>query len=67
METSKDGFTDHEILLEIRNDLKQHIRDGSQTETDLREQIAKRPTRTEVVLWLSGTGTLVGIVLAVAG
>lgn len=65
--SSKSGFSDHEVLLEIRDDLKQHIKDSNAVENDIRENLAKRPTRTEVVLWITGVGTIVGTVLAIGG
>ncbi len=59
--TSSEGFTDHEILIVIMADLKQHMKDSVAVETDIRADVSKRPTRTEIVLWVTGVGGLAGI------
>ncbi len=64
---AESGFSDHEVLLEIRDDLKQHIKDSNAVENDIRENLAKRPTRTEIVLWVTGVGSIVATVLAIGG
>lgn len=60
-----DGFTDHEILKEIRDDMKQHIKDSRKTEAQIQIQLSRRPKRAEVVGWFASIGFVVGIVLAV--
>ena len=57
------GFTDHEILVEIRTDLKQHITDSQETELDINRQLAARPTRAEVLKWVAGFSALVSITM----
>ncbi len=64
MSSLKDGFTDHEILLKIWDALDLHIQDGATNEKELRRELARRPTRTEIAIWVSGIGTLTGVLVA---
>ncbi len=64
-ESSKEGFTDHEILVEIRADVKQHIKDSEDYSRDVQAQLARRPKRSEVIGWFTSVGIIVGAVIAV--
>ena len=57
------GFSDHEILVDLSKDLKQHIKDSTQTELDTAVDLERRPTRREILGWLAGASTLVGLTL----
>ena len=59
-----DGFTDHEVLVEIRDDLKAHIHDSKRTEIRFSLELSKRPTRGEVVRWVGAASGLVALVMA---
>ena len=61
----EDGFTDHEILKEIRDDLKTHIKDSRETESRIQKQLARRPKRTEIVGWITSIAIVSGAVVAV--
>ncbi len=60
------GFSDHEILVDVSTDLKQHIKDSQETEIEIAIDLAARPTRREIISWIGGAGVLVGIVMALA-
>ncbi len=57
------GFTDHEILVEIRDDLKRHIDDSQDTEIEIKTALAARPTRGEVIKWVGAGSALFGIIV----
>ena len=60
------GFTTHEILVEIRDDLKEHIKDSQLTEIEINKALAARPTRAEVIRW-AGAGTgIVGLIMVLS-
>lgn len=60
------GFTTHEILVEIRDDLKEHIKDSQVTEIEINKALSARPTRGEVIRWIGGASMLVGLVMALS-
>ncbi len=64
---ANNGFSDHEILIKIWEDLKQHIKDGTKAETDLRNDLAKRPTRAEILMWISSTSAILGAAILFGG
>lgn len=58
-----EGLSTHEMVLEIRADLKQHIKDSQTTELHITRELGSRPTRSEVIKWaggLSGLAVLAG-------
>ena len=57
-----DGFTDHEILKEIRKDLKEHIKDSTKYTSQVQQQLARRPKRSEIIGWATSVGIIVGAV-----
>jgi len=60
----EDGFTDHEILKEIRDDLKAHIEDSATYSLETQKEISARPKRAEIVGWFSGIAIVTGAILA---
>ncbi len=64
---SNNGFSDHEILVKIWEDLKQHIKDGTKAEQKFREDLAKRPTRTEILMWISGSSAIITAAILIGG
>ena len=58
------GLTDHEILMEIRTDLKRHMRTSQNTEVRIQLALAKRPTRGEVIRWVGAASGLLALVVA---
>jgi len=61
------GFSNKEVLLEIKDDLKD-FREKYDQDQDLRdEQIAKRPTRSELWSLVIGVGAVVAAVGAFGG
>lgn len=66
MAQSNDGFSDHEILIEIRGDLKEHIKDSRDYTEEVQDDLSARPTRIEVIGWFTGLGVVVGLVAAFA-
>ncbi len=66
MEQSKDGFSDHEILIEIREDLKEHIEESRDSDNAVQRDLSIRPTRGEVIGWFTGLGVVVGLVAVFA-
>ena len=57
-----DGFTDHEVLVEIRDDLKAHMVDSTIATIRINDELAKRPTRGEVVRWIGAASGLLALV-----
>ena len=61
------GFTDHDYLIEIKEDLKdfraEYTKDQAQRSSDL----AKRPTRGELWSLVAGATSLVALALALGG
>ena len=62
---SKDGFSTKEILVEIRDDLKDHIKESEAYAKDVQAQLARRPKRSEIIGWATSVGIVVGAVVAV--
>jgi hypothetical protein len=62
-----DSFSMKEVVVEIKNDLKAfRIKyDADQERRD--EEIAKRPTRTELYGSVGAVGVIVGIIMSVIG
>lgn len=61
------GFSNKEVLLEIKTDLKD-FREKYDEDQDRRdEQIAKRPTRSELWSLVAGVGVIVALVQAFGG
>ena len=60
-----DGFSNKEILIEIRDDLKDHIKESEVYAKDVQAQLARRPKRTEIIGWATSVGIIVGAVVAV--
>ncbi len=60
------GYTDHEMIVEIRGDLKQHIEDSRDTELDISLALASRPTRAEILRWVAASSTLIGLLIVLS-
>ena len=62
-----DGFSNKEVLIEIKDDLKD-FRDQYTEDQETRHiELAKRPTRGELWSLVAGVGTMVGLTLAFTG
>lgn len=62
-QSKDDGFSNKEILVVIRDDLKAHIKDSRVIESKIQEQLARRPKRSEIIGWMTSIGIIVGAVI----
>jgi hypothetical protein len=56
--SAHNGLSTHEMVMEIRADLKDHIKDSNDIERRITREILSRPTRGEVVRWAGGLASL---------
>jgi hypothetical protein len=61
------GFTDKEILLEIKLDLKDFREQYTEDSEDRHREMAKRPTRGELWSLVAGASALFAVALAFVG
>ena len=54
------GLSTHEIVMETRDMLADHMEKSHTTELEITRALASRPTRTEVIKWMGGLAILAG-------
>lgn len=62
-QSKDDGFSNKEILVVIRDDLKAHIKESDKYALNVQEQLARRPKRSEIIGWMTSIGIIVGAVI----
>ncbi len=59
--SAPEGLSTHEMVMEIRADLKEHIKDSTHVELRITREILSRPTRGEVIKWAGGLASLAAL------
>ncbi len=61
------GFTNKEVLIEIKNDLKDFRDTYDIDKEDRNKELAKRPTRVELWSLIGGASLIVGMTITLTG
>ena len=57
---SPEGLSTHELVLETRDMLAEHVSASHTTELEITKALSNRPTRGEVIKWMGGLAILAG-------